>query len=276
VSITPSDSTKRIATPTDRDVSHVADTEPTQRRRFIGQLVGGAAAMAAVACTRAVPAQAVAAAPAPSGAPKPEAAASDSAGHPAPAAHHTWDLSWADHIAGGSGHKQVFDAPDIAEGTVLHQARMFFVNYKDIYNTPDTDLRAVLVIRHRAIPLVLGDAVWAHYSFIGKKTTKLKDPTTGDWTQRNPFLNAKDSDKYALIWPDGGLDSLIRRGAIVLACNLAFTGYAAQIATRTKQDKDVVFAEFKAALVPGVTLVPSGVFGVIRAEQAGCAYIRAT
>ena len=64
--------------------------------------------------------------------------------------------------------------------------------------------------------MVLGDAVWAHYDFIGKKITKLKDPTTGEWARRNPFLNAKAGDKHALIWPDGGLDSLIGRGAIVL------------------------------------------------------------
>jgi hypothetical protein len=124
--------------------------------------------------------------------------------------------------------------------------------------------------------MVLGDAVWAHYPFIGKKITKLKDPTTGEWAQRNPFLNAKENDKYALIWKDGGLDDLIKRGAMVLACNLAFGGFAGIVADRTKQKKDDVHAEFQAALVPGVTLVPSGIFGVIRAEQGGCAYIRAT
>jgi intracellular sulfur oxidation DsrE/DsrF family protein len=227
----------------------------TQRRQFIGQVVTGAAAFAATACARAVPD--VSAAPAP----KP--------------AHHDWDLSWTDRLATGA-HKQVFDAPEISDGTVLHQARMFYVNYKDVYNTTDTDLRAVLVVRHEAIPMVLGDAAWAHYTFIGKKLTKLKDPTTGEWAERNPFLHAKDKDKYALVWPDGGLDNLIARGAIVLACNMAFSGFSDRIADRTKQSKDAVKAELTASLVPGVTLVPSGIFGVIRAEQGGCAYIRAT
>ena len=124
--------------------------------------------------------------------------------------------------------------------------------------------------------MVLGDAVWAKYPFFGKKMTKLKDPTTGEWAQRNPFLNAKKDDKYAYVWADGGLDNMITRGAIVLACNLAFTGFANQIAEKTKQPKDAVHEEFKAGLVPGVTLVPSGIFGVIRAEQGGCSYIRAT
>lgn len=230
---------------------------PTPRRKFINQLVTGAAAYAATACAHAVAAET----PSPAPAPKP--------------ADPKWDLSWTDRLSNGM-HKQVFDAPEISEGTALHQARMFYVNYKDVYSTPETDLRAVLVFRHQGIPVVLGDAVWAKYPIIGKKITKLKDPTTNEWAQRNPFLNAKKDDKYALIWPDGGLDNMIARGAIVLACNLAFTGFANQIAEKTKQPKDVVHEDFKAALVPGVTLVPSGIFGVIRAEQGGCSYIRAT
>jgi hypothetical protein len=195
---------------------------------------------------------------------------------PAPKpATHTWDLAWTDRLATGA-HRQVFDAPEISEGTVLHQARMFYVNYKEVYNTADGDLRAVLVFRHMAIPMVLGDAAWARYPVIGKKYTKLKDPTTNEWAERNPFLNAKPDDKYAMIWPDGGLDSLIARGAIVLACNMAFSGFADRLATRLNQPKDQVHQELTAALVPGTTLVPSGIFGVIRAEQGGCAYIRAT
>lgn len=233
---------------------------PTHRRKFINQLVTGAAGYAVAACTSAVSAQTTAPTPAP--APKP--------------ADPKWDLSWTDRLSSGGAHQQVFDAPEISEGTALHMARMFYVNYKDVYNTPEADLRAVLVFRHEAIPVVLGDAIWAHYPYLGKKLTKLKDPTTGEWTQRNPFLNAKADDKHALIWPDGGLDNLISRGAIVLACNLAFTGFANRVAERTKQSKDTVHEEFKAALVPGVTLVPSGIFGVIRAEQGGCSYIRAT
>jgi hypothetical protein len=226
----------------------------TERRQFIGQLVGSAAALATTACASLAPAQAVAPTPKP--------------------ADPKWDLSWTDRLATGV-HRQVFDAPEIAEGTVLDQARMFYVNYKEVYNTTDADLRAVLVVRHVAIPMVLGDAVWDHYPFIAKQA-KLKDPTTNESARRNPFINAKESDKYALIWPDGGLDALMARGAIVLACNMAFTGFAARIAVRTKQPKDTVHQEFTAALLPGVTLVPSGIFGVIRAEQGGCAYIRAT
>jgi len=236
--------------------------EDGERRQFLGQLVVGAAALAAASCTRA---------PVGAQAPSPKASPA-STGTAAPASP-SWDLSWTDRLTGQ--HRQVFDSPEIAQGTVLHQARMFYVNFHEVYNLADADLRAVLVIRHEALPMVLGDAVWDHYDFIGKKITKLKDPTTGEWARRNPFLNLKADDKYGLTWPDGGLDSLIARGAIVLACNLAFNGFAGTVATRTKQRQEAVRDEFKAALVHGVTLVPSGIFGVIRAEQGGCNYLRA-
>ena len=153
---------------------------------------------------------------------------------------------------------------------------MFFANYAELYHTTDADLRAVLVIRHEAIPMVLNSAMWAKYPFIGSKITKLKDPTSGEWTKRNPFINFTKGDQFSLIWDDGGLDTLMSRGAIVLACNMALNGFAGTVATDTKQHASAVRTEFHNSLLPGVILVPSGVFGVIRAEEGGCNYLRAT
>jgi hypothetical protein len=243
----------------------------TERRRFLGQVVGGAAALATAACAHP---QAGAQAPSPTPAPGTTAKADSMASAQPVPPPMKFDLSWTDRLTGT--RKQVFDAPEIAEGTVLHQARMFFVNYQEMYQTTDADLRAVLVIRHEAIPMVLNDAMWAKYPFIGQKITKLKDPTSGMWTRRNPFINVAKGDQFALTWPDGGLDTLISRGAIVLACNLALNGFAHTVATTSKEHTDDVRTEFHNSLIPGVTLVPSGVFGVIRAEEGGCNYIRAT
>jgi len=246
--------------------------EDANRRQFLGTLLAGAAAMAAASCT---PPQTAAAAPTPQPAKTGTDAAAPAAAAPAKVPPHaSWDLSWTERLTGK--HKMVFDAPEIAEGNVLHAARMFYTNYKEVYDWSDSDISAVLVFRHEALPAVLGDPVWEKYDFIGHKITKLKDPTTGEWARRNPFLNAKPDDKHALVWPDGGLDTLIGRGAIVVACNLAFRGFARVVAEKTNQTHDAVVEEFKASLVKGVTLVPSGIFGVIRAEQAGCSFLRCT
>lgn len=245
-------------------------SEDSNRRQFLGQLVVGAAALAGASTASALAETPVPAPPQQSDGIRAVSATAAPGVQPPDS---PWDLSWTEKLTGA--HRQVFDAPQIADGAVLHHARMFYVNYQEVYGLKDSDLRAVLVIRHQAIPMALGDAVWDRYDFIGKEA-KLKDPTTGKWARRNPFLNAKADDKFSVVWADGSLDALIKRGAIVLACNMALMHFAQKIATRTKQQDDAVQAECKAALVPGATLVPSGIFGVIRAEEGGCNYLRAT
>ncbi|MGH7720287.1 MAG: hypothetical protein ACREON_15765, partial [Gemmatimonadaceae bacterium] len=168
----------------------------THRRGFLGRLIAGGAAIAG------------------GGAILPRLGAQEAADSPAgdatPApARGGWDDSWVSRLTGK--HKQVFDAPEIAHGTVLHQARTFMKGYQEVYGATDADMNAVLVIRHAAVPMVLGDELWDRYDF--GRDGKLKDPTTGKRTERNPFINVKPDDRYAMVWPDGGLDTLLARGA---------------------------------------------------------------
>jgi hypothetical protein len=187
-------------------------------------------------------------------------------------AREPWDDSWVRRVKGR--HKQVFDAPEMANGTVLHQARTYLKGYEVVYGAKDSDMSAVLVIRHAAVPMVVGDELWHRYDF--GREDKLKDPTTGRRTKRNPFISVKSDDRHSIVWPDGGLDTLIARGAIVLACNLALTGLAGMIAQKEKLDRDKARERLLANLVPGVIVMPSGIFAVARAQEAGCHYIRAT
>jgi hypothetical protein len=193
----------------------------TARRGFLGRLAGAAAALSGGGLlAREAGAQAAqAAVQAPTSA--------------------AWDMSWVERVTGA--HRQVFDAPEIADGTALHQARSWMAGYAEVYGAKDADMSAVIVVRHAAIPMVLDDAFWARYEVAkqlanpeeGEKVV-LKDPASGELPRRNPFLsaNVQPKDRYALIWPDGGLDALIGRGAIVLACNLALRR-AVSMAART-------------------------------------------
>jgi intracellular sulfur oxidation DsrE/DsrF family protein len=187
-----------------------------------------------------------------------------------PAPRGPWDLSWVDKLT--AQHRQVFDSPQIADGQALNKAGLYIDGYHEVYGISDKEINVVIVVRHMAIPMVLGNDVWAHYDFLADRT-KLKDPTTGKQAKRNPFVGVKADDKYALTEPNSSLDSLIARGAIVLCCNLALGAVAGLLAEKTKQSNDTVRAELKRSLVPGVTLVPSGIFGVTRAEEAGCHYL---
>ena len=62
--------------------------------------------------------------------------------------------------------------------------------------------------------------------------------------------------------------------AILLVCNIALNNWARGLAERTSRDVEEVKKEVFANLVPGTTVMPSGVFAIMRAQNAGCAYMR--
>ena len=70
------------------------------------------------------------------------------------------------------------------------------------------------------------------------------------------------------------LDTLHARGAIFLVCNRASMNWATSAAERTKTDVEVVKNDVRNNLVPGAILMPTGVFALVRAQNAGCAYMR--
>jgi hypothetical protein len=245
----------------------------TPRRGFVARLAAATAALGAGLHGHAAGAQPPAAAPGRTR----TAAASE------PPVVGDWDLSWVNRLT--SPRRQVFDAPELAEGMALHQVRAWLQGYEDVYGAAGKDANAVLVVRHFAIPLVMSDALWDRYQ-LGQKMAGLladkqpvKDPASGEPARRNPYLNAnaKAGDKHVsmYLWPDGGMDSLLRRpGVTVLACNLALQYIATNVvAAQDGVSNDEALTRVKAGLLPGVIVMPSGIFAVGRAEEAGCRYI---
>lgn len=231
--------------------------QPTPRREFLGQLAVTAVALAGTACAPSLaPSGAAASAPAPRAA--------------APASPPRWDDSWIAQLT--AKHRAVFDSPGVADGLALGQAFTYMRGYHDVYQTTDADVQAVIVMRHAGIPLAFGDALWDRYE-IGKML-KIKDSATNKPARRNPFYKVDPHDRDA--FAGGTLEALHARGAVLLGCNLAAMGFAARLADRAKSDVALVREEIRSGLVPGVTLVHSGIFGIIRAQEAGCSYMRST
>lgn len=183
----------------------------------------------------------------------------------------TWDMSWAERVTGR--YKMAFDAHQVSEGVCLHQARVFLSGYATVYNLTDRDLSAVLVIRDAAVPMVLADPLWEDSDW-GEKE-KLKDPATGETAKRNPFINIPAGARHAVTWPDGALDTLMQRGVIVLACDLALRNFAGQIATRRKIPRPDALQLVSDHLLPGVYRMPSGIFATSHAQQLGCGVLNA-
>lgn len=181
-----------------------------------------------------------------------------------------WDVTWVDRIQGK--HRAVFDSPELSEGAAVFRAALWRSHYKAIYGTEPTEMTPVVVIRHVAIPLAMNDAYWARFA-IGKEE-KLKDPESKKWYTVNPVrATAPDAPPQ---WAAYSLEALLASGGIVLACNLAFRMVVAKFRDADKLTREQAEAAAKEHLLPGVILQPSGIFAVLRAQEAGCHYILAS
>jgi intracellular sulfur oxidation DsrE/DsrF family protein len=166
--------------------------------------------------------------------------------------------AWFGKIQGK--HRIIFDAPEPNDGLVAIWPRVYLNTMAATYPGTAT---AVVILRHGAIPLAMGDALWAKYG-IGDMF-KIKD---GDATAtRNPYATIT-----GLPIPGLGIAELLKSGVLVGACDVALTIYSSGAAKKMNLDPAVVKKEWIAGLLPGVQVVPSGVLGVAHAQELGCVY----
>ncbi len=72
-----------------------------------------------------------------------------------------------------------------------------------------------------------------------------------------------------------GIPELQVSGVMFCVCNAAMTVYSNVIAMNMKMKPEDVMNDWKANLIPGVQIVPSGVWAVGRAQEHGCQYVYA-
>jgi intracellular sulfur oxidation DsrE/DsrF family protein len=89
--------------------------------------------------------------------------------------------------------------------------------------------------------------------------------------RRNPYYRPRSGDTSG---SGSSIESLSKRGVIFLVCNVAANNWARSLAEKTQRDREEVKREVFANLVPGTIVMPSGVFALMRAQNAGCAYMR--
>lgn len=181
---------------------------------------------------------------------------------------------WFNQIKGK--HRIVFDSTEPLPMPVMPFAwpRIFLMT-NAATGTPEKDCSAVMVLRHEAFPYALESSLWQKYKL--GEMFKINDPATQSPAVRNPFWQpAPGSFKVPAVGEVKiGINELQDSGVLFCACNVALTVYSAAVAGETNQDPAEVKKEWEAGVLPGVQLVPSGIWAVGRAQEHGCAYCKA-
>ena len=179
-----------------------------------------------------------------------------------------WDMTWRDKVTGP--HKLLFDGPELEDGAAIFRSVLVGQQYRDVFGLEADQISSVLVIRYRAISLIMNQAFWDRFE-LGKEL-EVKDmeekPTT-----LNPALPREGATG---MFARFNLPSFLETGGIVLACNLAFREPVSRIAKAEGLKGAEARARTLEFVIPGVIMQPSGVFATAVAQELGCQYIRAS
>jgi intracellular sulfur oxidation DsrE/DsrF family protein len=226
------------------------DLNPTtDRRRFLGSLATGAAAVGLATLTPPLTLNA-------------EEISSPMSTNDDPD-------KWFDQIKGI--HRIVYDATQPHDIFPFVWPRVFLLTNEKT-GTPPKDCSVVVVLRHSAIGYALEDRLWAKYNL--GEVFKADDPKTKKPSTRNPFWKPKAGDfKVPGIGEVKiGINELQESGVMFCVCDVALTVYSGAVAENMKLDPAEVNKEWRSGLLPDIKVVPSGVWAIGRAQERKCAY----
>jgi intracellular sulfur oxidation DsrE/DsrF family protein len=218
---------------------------PNSRRGFLGRIATGAAALGIATFT--APLQKLNATPEITNVDDPD--------------------EWFKKLKGR--HRMVFDVTKPHEMMPFVWPRVFMMTNE---MTGSKDNGVVVVLRHDGIPFAFEDRIWQKYNF--GQVFKVDDPMTSKPSMRNAFWKPKAGDyKVPGIGNVSiGINELQESGVMFCVCNVAMTVYSAVIADQMKMNAADVMNDWKSGLLPGVQIVPSGVWAVGRAQEHDCKY----
>jgi hypothetical protein len=177
-----------------------------------------------------------------------------------------WDVSWTKRLTGP--HRGVFDwfQPNASAG--LWRAGIWKQQVVEAFGVKPEEVSAVLVIRHSAIPMIMGDEFWIRHKL--GKLRKIKDFETNKTAERNPYRSYANRPKPPKPEEDSSIEGFLKNGGIVLACGFAF-GFMVSLEAKLQQKQPAeVRAGVLQQVIPGIIIQPSGFFALLEAQRNGC------
>jgi intracellular sulfur oxidation DsrE/DsrF family protein len=171
----------------------------------------------------------------------------------------------------GKKHKIVFDVTE-PHGVFPFAWPRVFLMTNGMTGTNEKDAGVVVILRHESIPYTMNSNLWTKYKF--GEVFKINDDKTQTSSLRNAFWKPSAGDfqipgvgNVAI-----GINELQESGVMFCVCNVALTVYSAALAQGMGAKPEDVKKEWISGLLPGIQVVPSGVWAVGRAQEHGCAY----
>ena len=219
----------------------------TDRRRFLATLASGAAAVSLATI------------------PSMNLHAEENTGSP------TGDNpdAWFNKVKGK--HRIVFDAPKPHEVMPFAWPRVFLLT-NAATGSSEKDCGVVVVLRHSAIGYAFESRLWEKYKL--GEVFEAEDPKTKKPSTRNPFWMPEKGDFKIPGFGEVqiGINELQASGVMFCVCSAAMTVYSAVLGGMMNMDAADVMKDLKSGLLPGIQVVPSGVWAVGRAQEHGCQY----
>lgn len=159
-------------------------------------------------------------------------------------------------------HRQFFHAVQGQDVPML-MANNFLNAYSEAFNAKQGEVNAAIGMHGGALSIGFNDGAWAKYSL--GKVSSVTDPATKEPSVRNIFAKGGELS----------VEAMQKRGVVFLLCNTGVRLRSRLLAAERGEPHDVVYADLKASVLPGVILVPAMVVTINRAQEAGFTYIRA-
>ena len=176
--------------------------------------------------------------------------------------------AWLKGLSGK--HRQFFDSPAPGGGIPLVHIMNYYDTLNGAYAVKDAEIDAVGTFYGSTTFYGLNDAVWSKYRL--GEFLETNDPATGKPAVANPW-RAKPVI-IGMTLPQASIETLQKRGATFILCNNALGIFAGMLAKARGLETNVVYADLKANILPGVELIPGMVVAIDQAHAAGLSYHR--